>query len=103
MAKTMNRKGFPSDLTDAQWQTIEPMIPAPKSGGRRRRVNVREVVNAVLYLEATGCGWRGLPESFPHRSTVWSYLRIWRSVGVWDNMVAMLKLTDEPAHSDVEG
>jgi transposase len=73
------RKGlrYPSDLTDAEWVVIEPMIPPAKRGGRQRSVNLREVVQGLLYILETGCGWRHLPKDFPPRSTVWDYFDLW--------------------------
>ena len=73
------RKGlrYPSDLTDVEWALIEPMIPPAKRGGRRRSVNLREVVQGLLYILETGCGWRHLPKDFPPRSTVWEYFDLW--------------------------
>ena len=76
------RKGlrYPSDLTDAEWALIEPMIPPAKRGGRRREVNVREVLNAVFYVLSTGCQWQALPKDLPPKSTVHDYLELWN----WD-------------------
>jgi transposase len=65
-----NRRGYersglryPSDLTDAEWALVEPLIPPAKHGGRKREVNVREVVNGIFYILSTGCQWRALPNS----------------------------------------
>ncbi len=66
----MIRKPYPTDLTDAQWSRIAPLIPPAMPGGRRRTVNVREVLNAVLYLTRTGCQWRNIPNEFPPWGTV---------------------------------
>ena len=73
------RKGlrYPSDLTDAEWALIEAMIPPAKRGGRQRSVNLREVVQGLLYILETGCGWRHLPKDFPPKSTVWEYFDLW--------------------------
>ena len=70
------RKGvrYPSDLTDQEWALIEPLIPPAKRGGRRRTVDVREVMNGVLYVLGTGCQWRALPKDLPPKSTVHEYL-----------------------------
>ena len=66
------RKGvrYPSDLTDREWTLIEALIPPAKRGGRPRQVDVREVMNGVLYVLATGCQWRALPKDLPAKSTV---------------------------------
>ena len=61
---------YPSDLTDAEWQHIEPLIPSAKRGGGKRTVNMREVVNGVMYVLSTGCQWRYIPKDLPPRSTV---------------------------------
>lgn len=68
---------YPSDLTDEEWAGIEPLIPPAKRGGRRRSVELREVVQGLLYMLETGCQWRHLPKDFPPRSTVWEYFDLW--------------------------
>lgn len=68
---------YPSDLTDAEWALIEPEIPPAKSGGNKRSVNVREVVNGLLYVLSTGCQWRAIPKDLPPKSTVHSYFDLW--------------------------
>jgi putative transposase len=82
----MERKPYPTDLTDAQWALIAPLIPPPKHGGRPREVNMREVVNAIFYLTRSGCAWRLLPHDFPPWSTVHDYYRHWRLDGTWARM-----------------
>ena len=71
---------YPSDLSDAEWLMIEPMIPPAKRGGRRRSVNVREVLNGIFYVLWTGCQWKALPKDLPPKSTVHDYLELWN----WD-------------------
>src|SRR5713101_7319811 len=61
---------YPSDLTDAEWTLVEPFIPPAKSGGGKRRTDMRAVMNGVMYILSTGCQWRYLPKDFPPRSTV---------------------------------
>ena len=68
---------YPSDLTDAEWAQVAPLIPPAKRGGRPREVDLRAVVQALLYLLETGCQWRHLPKDFPPRSTVWEYFDLW--------------------------
>jgi len=77
-----DRRGlrYPSDLTDAEWALIAPMIPPAKRGGRKREVNLREVLNGLLYVLETGCPWRHLPKDFPPKSTVHGYFDLW----AWD-------------------
>ncbi len=74
---------YPSDLTDAEWNLIKPLIPDAQRGGRPRKTDMREVMNAVRYVLRTGCQWRQLPKDFPPRSTVYSYFlgmdTLWRS------------------------
>ena len=76
--KLYNRKGmrYPSDMTDAEWLLVEPLIPPAKRPGRKRTVNLREVVNAIFYVLSSGCQWRMLPKDFPPRSTVHEYLML---------------------------
>jgi len=73
------RRGLrcPSDLTDAEWALIEPMIPPARRGGRPRDVNVREVVNAIFYVLSTGCQWKALPKDLPPKSTAHYYFMLW--------------------------
>ena len=68
---------YPSDLTDEEWALIGPLIPPAKRGGNKRRVNLREVVNALLYVLSTGCQWRAIPKDLPPRSTVYDYFDLW--------------------------
>jgi Putative transposase of IS4/5 family (DUF4096) len=73
-AADRNGLRYPSDLTDAEWAIVEPMIPPAKGGGRRRSVNVREVLNGIFYILWTGCQWKALPKDLPPKSTVHDYL-----------------------------
>ncbi len=68
---------YPSDLTDAEWALIEPLIPPARRGGRPRRVDMREVCNAIFYVLSTGCQWQALPRDFPPKSTVFDYFGRW--------------------------
>jgi transposase len=74
---------YASDLTDAEWAAIEPLMPPPCYLGRPREVNLREVVNAILYVASTGCQWRFLRNEFPPYSTVQGYFYAWRDEGRW--------------------
>ena len=82
----MNRPTYPSDLTDAQWSLIEPLLPAAKFGGRPRTVNLREIVNGINYLSRSGCAWRLLPHDLPPWGTVHWYYRQWRRDGTWQRL-----------------
>ena len=76
---------LPSDLTDAQWERLEPLIPAAKPGGRPRKTDMRAAMNAIFYLLRTGCPWRYLPRGpFPPRSTVYNIFRKFQREGVWE-------------------
>ena len=79
-------KRYPSDLTDAQWELIEPLVPAPRSGGRPAVHSRRRVVDAILYVDRTGCAWRQLPHDFPPWATVFWYFKRWREDGVVDRI-----------------
>jgi len=77
---------YPSDLTDEEWRLVEPLIPPAKRGGDKRTVNIREVVNALLYVLSTGCQWRAIPKDLPPRSTVYGYFDLWDWDGTLDRM-----------------
>jgi putative transposase len=81
----MRTQNYPSDVTDAQWALIEPHIPV-YPGGRPRKTNLRDVVDAIFYLLRTGCQWRYLPKDFPPKSTVWRYFNEWRHNGTLDDI-----------------
>ena len=82
----MTRKSYPTDLTDGQWVLIEPLIPPAKPGGRPREVDMREVINAILYLTRTGCQWRAIPHDLPPCSTVADYFYRFRNDGTWQKI-----------------
>jgi putative transposase len=88
----MNRKPYPSDLTDAQWAVLEPWIPPARPGGRPRKTDMREVVNAIFYFTREGCSWRGLPHDFPPWKTVYNYFEAWKRDGTWDQFLTALRL-----------
>jgi len=77
---------YPSDLSDAEWALAEPAIPPAKRGGRRRAVNVREVLNAIFYVLSTGCQWQALPKDLPPKSTAHYYFMLWD----WDGTLERL-------------
>ena len=85
----MSRKPYPTDLTDVQWLILEPLLLAvlkQSNRGRRRQVELREIVNAIRYVTRTGCAWRLLPHDFPAWQTVYGYFRRWRDAGVWEQL-----------------
>ena len=77
---------YPSDVTDEEWAIIEPMIPPARPGGRKRETNMREVFNAIRYVDRTGCQWRLLPKDFPPFTTVYNYFWEWTRYGVLDRI-----------------
>ena len=88
---TTTRKPYRSDLTDQQWEIIQPLIPPAKPGGRPRTVDLREVVNTVLYVARTVCQWDMLPHDLPPKSTVYDYFCQWRDDGTWQRIVDALR------------
>ncbi len=80
---TTDRRPYPSDLTDEQWELVELLIPKSRDVGRPRSVDMREVVNAILYLTRSGCQWDMLPHDLPCKSTVYDYYSTWRDDGTW--------------------
>ena len=80
-----------TDLTDAQWMIVKGLIPPAKPGGRPREVNLREVLNTLLYQARTGCQWELLPHDLLPKSTVWDYFAQWRDDGTWPRIVDALR------------
>src|SRR5208282_6599535 len=87
----MDELPYPSDLTAAQWALIEPLLPAPKPKGRKRRVELRKITNAILYVLKGGISWRMLPREFAPWKTVYHYFRLWRLAGLWDRIHDQLR------------
>lgn len=88
---SVSRKAYPSDLTDEQWLLIQPLLPPAKHGGRRREVDLRDVMNAILYLDRAGCQWDMLPHDLLPKSTVYEYFAAWRNDGTLTRIVAILR------------
>jgi putative transposase len=88
----MERNSYPTDLTDEQWVILQPLLPRAKPGGRPRKTDLRSVINALVYLNRTGCQWRMLPHDFPSWKTVYNYFRAWIDDGTWDFVVASLRI-----------
>ena len=84
------RKAYPSDLTDDQWAILEPLIPVNRTG-RRRTVPMREIVNAIFYLNRSGCQWDMLPHDLPAKSTVYDHFAQWRDDGTWQRLMDALR------------
>lgn len=87
----MDRKPYPSDLTDEEWTLLEPLIPPAKPGGRPRRWEMREILNAIFYVLRSGCAWRMLPHDFPPWQTVYDYFWKWRKWGIWEELNRVLR------------
>ncbi len=86
-----SRAPYATDLTDAQWQVLEPLVPPPAKTGRPRTVALREVLNALFYLVRAGCAWRLLPKEFPGWTTVRYYFDKWTRDGTWERLNAALR------------
>ncbi|WP_394102963.1 IS5 family transposase [Xanthobacter wiegelii] len=86
--KKADRRGlrYDSDLSEAEWALVGPLIRPGKRGGRPRSVDIREVLNAIFYVLWTGCQWKALPKDLPPKSTVWEYLDLWE----WDGTLARI-------------
>lgn len=82
----MSYQLFPSDLTRRGWNNIKDLLPEAKPGGRPRSTDLRMVINAVFYLEKTGCQWRYLPPGYPPWQTVYGYFRRWKQDGTWERL-----------------
>jgi len=87
----MKRQAYPSDMTDAQWLLLEPLLPAARPGGRPRKTSLRRVVDAIFYHNREGCTWRALPHDFPPWRTVYEYFQDWRDDGTWEEVNGALR------------
>ncbi len=90
----MKRKPYPTDLTDEQWERLQPLAPSPKSGtskGGRPAADTREVLDAIFFHLRGGQAWRMLPHDFPPWQTVYTRFRLWRIAGVWEKLHAALR------------
>jgi transposase len=77
------RRAYSSDLTDAEWQILVPLLPPEKPGGRHRKYAMREIINAIQYILRGGCAWRLMPHDLPHWRAAYEYFRQWRIDGTW--------------------
>jgi putative transposase len=96
------RKSYPSDVTDEQWELIEIAIPAARPGGQPREVSMREVINAMLYINRSGCQWDMLPHDLPAKSTVYEYFAAWRDDGTWQRILDVLREAYRHVHAPSE-
>lgn len=79
----MTRIAYQTDISDAEWGIISPLLPAPQHIGRPREVDLREVINGIFYVLHEGCTWRAIPHDLPPWQTVYNYFRHWPRLGVW--------------------
>lgn len=92
MSEPIKRIPYPSDLSDKEWEIIEPLIPIPQTNrGRKRTHSYREILNAIFYLLRSGCAWRMLPHDFPPWKTIYHYFSRWREDGTWERINAELR------------
>lgn len=82
----MSRQRYPTEVTDAEWSSLAPHVPAPKAGGRPRLHAVRQLLTAMVYVRRSGCAWRLLPHTLPPWKTVSQDFRLWRLQGLWDTL-----------------
>lgn len=87
----MDRKRYPSDLKDAEWELLAPHVPEAGSGGRPRQVKMREVLNAIFYVLKSGIQWDMLPHDLPPKGTVYHYFNEWRKDGTWERLNTALR------------
>ncbi|WP_138506642.1 IS5 family transposase [Nostoc sp. PA-18-2419] len=87
----MTRKAYASDVNDAEWGIIEPLLAASQPVGRRREVDLREIINGIFYVLHEGCTWRALPHDLPPWQTVYNYFCHWQRLGVWQKIHTQLR------------
>lgn len=91
MANQPTRKPYPSDVTDAQWAILAPLLPAPGTFSPREPIDRREIVNGIFYVLRTGCSWRQMPHDLPNGKTVYHYFRLWKLDGTWETIMNTLR------------
>ena len=87
----MRTSPYPSDLSDAEWALLEPLLPPPKHTGRKRKYDLREIADAIFYLLRSGCTWRMLPRDLPPWQVVYWHFARWRDTGVWQRANGVLR------------
>ena len=92
MFSTRLQRAYPSDLTDAQWDLLVPLIPPLKADAAYHLHERRDMVNAMLYVLRSGCPWRSLPHDLPAWGTVYDYFRKWQREGAWDRVLEALRM-----------
>jgi len=102
----MSTRFYDTDLADAAWSWVAPVLPAARQGGRPRTIDVRAVLNAIFYLLRTGCRtgcqWRLLPREFPPWGRVYHYFQAWQNAGVWVHLhrVLYFEIALNPSSND---
>jgi transposase len=91
MIRPREHRRYPSDLTDREWEILEPLLPTPERPGRPRVHPLREILNAIFYELRSGCAWRMLPKDFPAWQTVYHYFRRWKRDGTWERIHTVLR------------
>lgn len=81
-----NRRAYSTDLSNAEWQILEPLLPSERPGGRHRKYPMREIINAIQYILRGGCAWRLMPHNLPHWRTVYEYFRCWKKDDTWQRI-----------------
>ena len=81
--ENQDRQSYPSDLSDAEWAILKPLLPAPKGFGHPVEVDLREILNGIFYVQRTGCQWEMLPHDLPPYTTVYGYFQKWQRRGIW--------------------
>ena len=87
----VRKRGYPSDLREAEWEKLAPLLERKERRGRERRVDIRSVVNGLLYWARTGCQWRMIPHEFEHWSVIRYYFDTWRKDGTWERINTLLR------------
>lgn len=86
----MQRKAYPTDVSDAEWAILGALLPEAKPGGRPRSVDLRDVLNGIFYRQRTGCAWEMLPHDLPPHQTVYDYFNKWSADGTWEQINGVL-------------
>jgi putative transposase len=86
MLNTINRKRYPSDVNDEEWEIIKEFMPPKYNDGVERKYEYREIINGIFYVLRTGCSWRSIPHDLPPWQSVYGYFRRWRISGLWERM-----------------
>ena len=92
-AEFMERKPYQTDVSDAEWQILQALMPMQKAGGRPRQYEWREILNAIFFVTRSGCQWRLVPHDLPPWWTAYFYFRLWRLLGIWEKMNSELRKT----------